>query len=424
MKIKFSFLFVCLLALASCGSKQPLLPRFVVISDTHFGSNRGDGAMSKVPRALKNLFGKQPLPDAVFVVGDLTDRGKPEEYDQLMSVFSDKTNVPEGVAIYFIGGFNHDRSPANDYSIYSEKVQQPLHQYIEIKGYPFITISEAVLKLDYTADFNVEALRFLSEKMADAALKYPGKPIFVFMHVPPLNTCYGSTVADGWGTDFFLPVLNRYPQAIVFSGHSHWPVGDPRSIHQGVFTAVNDGSTTYSEIENGTVDIGDHPEGYENITEGLIVNVVPDGHVAIERWDTYRNEEIMPQWLVEAPHDGSRFTYNHRDGLPAPAFASEAKPVVSLVAADTIVVTFPQAADNEVVHHYIVRICEGEQLIATFGKFSQFYRNSEAPSELSVSFSGLPAAKPLTAQVTAIDSYNNASRPIISDTFQAVMSEP
>ena len=28
-------------------------------------------------------------------------------------------------------------------------------------------------------------------------------------------------------------VLNEYPQAIVFAGHSHYPVGDPRSIHQG-----------------------------------------------------------------------------------------------------------------------------------------------------------------------------------------------
>ncbi|MDR3266404.1 MAG: metallophosphoesterase [Tannerella sp.] len=419
MKKNFIYLFLCLLAFAGCSSKQQSLPRFVVISDTHFGSNRGDGAMSKVPKALKNLFSKEPLPDAVFVVGDLTDRGKPEEYDQLISVFSDKTNVPEGVDIYFIGGFNHDHDrSANDYSTYSAKVKQPLHQYIEIKGYPFITISEAVLKLDYSADLNVEALRFLSEKLADAAQKYPGKPIFVFMHVPPLNTCYGSTVSDGWGTKFFLPVLNQYPQVIVFSGHSHWPIGDPRSIHQGIFTAVNDGSLTYSEIETGTVDIGDHPEAYENITEGLIVNVLSNKNIEIERWDTYRNEEIQPKWLVEAPHDGNHFTYNNRNGLPAPVFASEAKPVVTTVTSDSIVVTFPQATDNEVVHHYVVVIHDGEQVISKFGKFSQFYLNSEMPSTLSVSFSGLPSAKPLTAQVTAIDSYNNASPPIISEPFQ------
>ncbi|MDR3260900.1 MAG: metallophosphoesterase [Tannerella sp.] len=426
MKLKF-YLPLCLfLALAGCNSRQQL-PRFAVISDTHFGSDKGDGAMGKVPKTLKNLLSKEPLPDAVFVVGDLTDSGKPEQYEQLISVFSDKTNVPEGVAVYFIGGFNHDKSPSRDYDIYLEKVKQPLHQYIEIKGYPFITISEAVLQRDYTDAMNIEALQFLSEKMADAARKYPGKPIFVFMHVPPLNTCYGSTVSDGWGTDFFLPVLNQYPQAIVFSGHSHWPIGDPRSIHQGVFTAINDGSLTYSEIEKGTVDIGDHPEGYENITEGLIVNVLPNGNVEIERWDTYRNEEIQPKWLVEAPHDGSHFTYNNRNGLPAPVFASEAKPVVTLVTGDSIVVTFPQATDNEVVHHYLVDIMEGEQVISSFGKFSQFYLNSEMPAQLTVSFSALPPGKTLTAQVKAVDSYNNQSTPIKSEPFivsnvpQAVM---
>jgi hypothetical protein len=418
MKIKYIYLFFCLLALMGCRSEQQSLPRFVVISDTHFGRNTGDDAMSKVTKTLKNLLGKEPLPDAVFVVGDLTNRGKPEEYDQLISVFSDKTNVPEGVDIYFMGGFNHDKSPSQDYDIYSAKVKQPLNQYVEIKDYPFITISEAVLQLDYTADINVEALRFLSEKLEYAALKYPGKPVFVFMHVPPQNTCYGSTVSDGWGTDFFLPVLNRYPQAIVFSGHSHWPVGDPRSIHQGVFTTVNDGSLTYSEIEKGTVNIGDHPEGYENITEGLIVNVLSNGNVEIERWDTYRNEEIQPKWLVEAPHDGSNFTYKNRNGLPAPVFASGAKPVVTTVTSDSIVVTFPQATDNEVVHHYVVVVSEGEQVVSTFSKFSQFYLNSEMPVGLSVSFSGLPSAKSLTAKVTAIDSYNNVSPPIISEPFQ------
>ncbi|MDR3246425.1 MAG: metallophosphoesterase [Prevotellaceae bacterium] len=417
MKKKFIYLSLCLLAFMNCSCKQQL-PRFVVISDTHFGRNTGDSPMSKVPKTLKNLLGKEPLPDAVFVVGDLTNSGKPEEYDQLISVFSDKTNVPEGVDVYFMGGFNHDKSPSKDYDIYSEKVKQPLNQYIEIKGYPFITISEAVLQLNRKADINVESLRFLSEKLEYATRKYPGKPVFVFMHVPPLNTCYGSTVSDGWGTDFYLPVLNKYPQVIVFSGHSHWPVGDPRSIHQGIFTAVNDGSQTYSEIENGTVNIGDHPEGYENITEGLVVNVLPNGNVEIERWDTYRNEEILPEWLVEAPHDGSNFTYNNRNGLPAPVFASEAKPVATIVTDSSIVVTFPQATDNEVVHHYVIVVSEGEQEIARFSKFSQFYLNSKMPTELSVSFSGLPSDKALTAKVVAIDSYNNASPPIISEIFQ------
>jgi 3',5'-cyclic AMP phosphodiesterase CpdA len=406
-----SILLFCLAAvMAGCSSKPQELPRFVVVSDTHFGSEHGDGATVKVTRSLKNLLSKEPLADAVFVVGDLTERGKPEEYDQLLSVFSDTACVPKGVAVYFMGGLFHDAVTSGNYDIYRAKVPQPLNQYVEIKGYPFITLTEG--GHDAGAEVNVEARRFLSEKMADAALHYPGKPIFVFVHIPPLNTCYGSTERDSWGNDVFLSVLNRYPQAIVFSGHSHFPLGDPRSIHQGTFTTVNDGSLKYAEVEHGVVNIGYKPENYINVTEGVIVDVAENGDVEIERWDTRRNEEIRPKWIVRAPHDGSRFTYKNRDGLPAPLFPSGAKPGVSHLAGDSLVVTFPQATDNEVVHHYLVEITEKERVIASFSKFSQFYLNSDMPEELSVGFSGLPAGKERAVRVTAIDSYDNPSPPI------------
>ncbi|KAA6345290.1 3' 5'-cyclic adenosine monophosphate phosphodiesterase CpdA [termite gut metagenome] len=74
-------------------------PRFAVISDIHFGSKAEKGPTVKVPQALKNILGKERL-DALFIVGDLTNNGKEEEYDQLKSVFDDKTIVPEGIAVY------------------------------------------------------------------------------------------------------------------------------------------------------------------------------------------------------------------------------------------------------------------------------------------------------------------------------------
>jgi predicted phosphodiesterase len=408
-------LFVFITNFVSAQSRK--LPRFAVISDTHFENNKGEGAKVKVPKALKNLLKKTPLVDAVFVVGDLTNRGKPEEYDQLLSVFGDKTNVPEGIDVYYIMGFNHDRSGSNETENYLSKIKQPLHQYIEIKGYPFITISEGGVRRNAHND---EALTFLSDKLADASLKYPDKPIFVFMHVPPLNTCYGSLEHEGWGTDVFLPVLNQYPQVIVFSGHSHFPLGDPRSIHQDKFTVINDGSTTYSEVEPKLLNIGIHPENYEYVTEGVIVNIIENENVEIERWDTYRDEEILPKWLIESPHDGSRFTYKNRNGLPAPAFPRKTRPTVKNIANDSISVTFQQATDNDVVHHYIVEITDGKQIIASYKNFSQYYLNSQRPKQLSVIFSGLPKGKKLTAQIKAVDSYNNQSVPIISKPFKMI----
>jgi 3',5'-cyclic AMP phosphodiesterase CpdA len=410
------FLSAFLLGLYISATAQP---RFVVVSDTHFGSRTGLGASMKVPHSLKYLFGMSPKPDAIFVVGDITDRGKPEQYEEAFRVFSDPANVPEGVAVYFAGGNNHDNSGGVGYANFFI-LRQPLNQYAEIKGYPFISISEGGRPYNHpdSSLYNRVALAFLDEKMALAAQRFPGKPIFVFMHVPPENTCYGSLRSEGWGTPYYNSVLNRYPQAIVFGGHSHYPIGDPRSIDQKIFTSINDGSFNYSEVEQGVVSVGIHPEGYENVTEGLIVNVKPDGSVEIERHDTNLGEEISPRWTVDAPHDGSRFRYINRTGLPAPQFADNARPTVETAGGDSVRVTFPQASDNDIVHHYIVEIIDNKKVIASYSQFSLMYLNSKTPATLTVGFGKLPKGRKMKARATAVDSFENRSQPIESKTFR------
>ncbi|MDR1456163.1 MAG: metallophosphoesterase [Tannerella sp.] len=411
----FAMLFAAGVLFTAC-ERKPVV-RFTVISDTHFGHAM---AGENVVRSLKVLFAKRPLVEALFVVGDLTDNGRIEQYEQFVSVFGDKSLVPEGVALYFMLGNNHDRTCEDGKDIFMEKTGQPLRHYVDIGGYPFIAFSEGGRRSN---EFNRDAGQWLAGTMADAAQRCPGKPIFVFSHVPPLNTCYGSSVSDGWGTDIFLPVYNRYPQAIVFGGHSHFPVGDPRSIHQGVFTSVNDGSLYYSEIAPGEVDEGIHPPGFREVLEGLIVNVMPDGTVEIERWDTFRDEEILPRWVVEAPHDGSRFIYKDRDGLPAPVFGLDAV-LTGKLDGNTYEVTIPQASDNEAVFKYCIDFLKDGRTVYSSSIFSQFYLNSDMPEQLTRRFSGLPYGKTLTVQVTAADSYDNRSAPLAGETFTVPLHVP
>jgi predicted MPP superfamily phosphohydrolase len=395
--------------------EEPGYPRFIVISDTHFGNTTGRGPMEKVPKALKNLIGKTPEADAVFVVGDLTNGGEARQYDQLMSVFGDKATIPEGMPVYFMMG-NHDHYSGNGAaSLYMSKTGQPLNRYVTIKGYPFITVSETGSDQN---DFNAAAVKFLSDNLAKAAKECPGKPVFVFIHVPTVNTTYGSWVSGalpdgGWSTDAFKAVLDRYPQTVVFSGHTHYPLGDPRSIHQDRFTAVNTASTTYSEVEsNIELSGGTLPAGYENITEGLIVSVKENGDVELERWDTFRNEEIAPRWLLRAPHDGTAFTYKNRTGGLAPSFGDGEAPVVENIQPGSCTVSFPQASDDEVAHYYRVEILDGERVVGKRTVFSGFYLNSGMPDTLRVGIEGLPANTSCTARVTAYDSYRQASAPV------------
>ncbi|MDR1814522.1 MAG: metallophosphoesterase [Tannerella sp.] len=419
MKKIFVIIVAGLICCLSCQEKKEF--RFVVMSDTHFGKT---DAVEKVSRSLKCLLGKQPVAEAVFVVGDITDKGKKEQYEQAFATFSDKKNVPEGVKVYFIGGNNHDNQNEG-YKIISDILKQPMNQYVVINGYPFITVSEGGHPYNNpdSIEYNRVAKRFLEEKLAYASKKFKGKPIFVFMHVPPENTCYGSLREEGWGTPYFSETLNKYPQAVVFSGHSHYPIGDPRSINQNVFTSINDGSTTYGEVAKGEISIGIHPEKHNDVTEALIVNVSREGNLTIERWDTYRNEEILPLWTVEAPYDGTNFKYKNRDGLPSPSFKADDRVKASPVTSDSCIVTFPQATDNENVFSYKIDIFLSgindfsTTPVASWLLFSQFYLNSETPRSLTAALGGLKPKTEYKAVVTAFDSWKNASKPIVSDPF-------
>lgn len=396
-------------------------PRFAVISDTHFGNSWNEGPMVKVPKALKNLISKSPRIDAIFICGDLTDWGKPEQYKLFQQVFDDRSIVPADLPVYVMMG-NHDNYADNALQNYLV-LNQPYHQLIDIKGYPFITTS---MNGGGWNDYAPEEVAALAQNLKIASEKYPGKPIFVFTHVPPKNTVYGTCDGEGgWGSNILTATLSKYPQVIIFGGHSHFPVGDPRSIHQGVFTTVNDGSTTYSEIEPGVVNEGIHPDKAGYVTEGCIVNVDKDMNVEIERWDTYRNEEMLPRWTVKAPHDGSQFVYtSDRTGGEAPKWTAGSTVTVSDVQNEGCKVTFPQAVDDENVHHYVVELVSNGSVVAKHSIFSGFYLNSDMPETLTVKMEGVPDGLTMTARVIAWDSYKNTSEPLESEPFTTVAYEP
>ncbi len=439
-------------------------PSFAVISDTHFGNSQGEGPMVKVPKALKNLTSHKKL-DALFVVGDLTDWGTAPQYTQLTQVFKDKNNFTNPVdTMFFLMGNhdNYDGGAINNYKnglkSFNNGNEYPLEQYIVIKGYPFITLSQRSGSNTDANDASIGQNSYpkavqdsLSNWLERASRDFPGKPIFVFSHVPTKFSAYSSWPSEGdgtawptWSMKVLNPILNKYPQVVVFGGHSHYPIGDPRSIHQGVnpnssrqnfFTALNTGSTTYSEIHSPSVEPGNHPERYAYVTEGMILTVQPNEDVEIRRYDTYRNVEMHPEtpWVVKAPHDGTMFefadkrdaddtnVYNRpiRNGLPAPIFANEAQVTIDSYSTNSVTVTYPQATDNDYVFRYLVKIKRLDGTVEKeYRQFSQFYLTTEMPQQLTAQINGLTQNTSYIAEVTALDSYENASEPIVSAEFK------
>lgn len=415
-----AILFMSLIACSNETDTSPVVvqkgntnPYFAVISDLHAG--RPDSG-EKIIRTLRNITNKEYWLDAIFVVGDMTDNATESQYNGLIQIF--KTHVPNTIPVYYMLG-NHDQVWQNvdPESLYLDKLKQPINQYFDIKGFPFITIS--VRSVDPGMYYTQEEVDFLSASLRDASTRYPNRPIFVFAHVGLTNTVYGTAHHEGWGDNTFSSILKNYPQVVLFSGHSHFPLGDPRSIHQKNFTSVNVGTTSYSEIESGFTE-GEHPPGNEMVTEAVIVAVDEHINVNLERWDTYRNEEILPKWTLRAPHNGSHFPYANRAGGSTPYFNGSDKPTVKNITNTSCLISFPQANDDEVVHHYIVKVMKNNQVYKTMTVFSRFYLNSAIPSPLEVNVAGLEANTNYTINIAAVDSYHNTSEKIASDEFKTL----
>lgn len=426
---------------------------FAVISDTHVGNTCGAGYEVKVPQALRHLTGRGQL-DALVVVGDLTENGRADEYKTLVQLFGSKRNILNPVHHFLFMMGNHDNYDSNGQDNYMNGLKTfngnkdyPLHQYVLIKGYPFITISDLgsanndINNSDNGSNsYPTASVNMLESYLAQAAKDAPDKPIFVFTHVPPRWTCFSTWTEfenESWAMKVLNPVLNKYPQAVVFSGHSHYPLGDPRSIHQGTnpnserhnyYTVINTGTTTYSEIYPGAIDVGIFPDNYDCVTEGMIIEELPNGDIEIRRYDTYRNVEIDPEhrWILKAPFDGSQFQYadirdaddnpNHlalRDGLPAPAFDAGAQLKLKS-SRNNVKVTFPQATDDECVFRYNIRILKGETVVKNAFVFSQFYLTVDTPTQLSYTISGLTPNTEYKVEVIAYDSYDNKSSALIA----------
>lgn len=211
--------------------KQEARLTFAVISDVHVGDNCGVGYGVKIPQALQNLTRLGKL-DAMAVVGDLTNNGRTDQYKEFVQFFGSNQNILNPIDNFLFMMGNHDNYPSDNQGQknYQDGLQAfngnesyPLDQYVLIKGYPFITIScRAGYNNDDntsygTASYPATVVNTLKRYLKQAAEDAPGKPIFVFTHVAPRNTCYstwGDLEGAAWAMWRLNSVLNEYTDII------------------------------------------------------------------------------------------------------------------------------------------------------------------------------------------------------------------
>nr|WP_280157292.1 metallophosphoesterase [Priestia aryabhattai]MDH3131750.1 metallophosphoesterase [Priestia aryabhattai] len=203
---------------------------FPVISDVHI-KETGTLDLRTFQHALTQLNEQAPKQDAFVVVGDLADTGALKEYDRFFSVYN-QNKQSQAVSLFTIGNHEYRDSVTNQQAqqrFLSKTKMKALYFHQVIKGYHFIMLgTESRLT---AGDYSIKQINWLAEQLKIAKRDDPKKPIFVFIHQPINNTLYGK---NRWGIEvneqLLYNTLKPYPQVITFSGHTHHPLDDPRTI--------------------------------------------------------------------------------------------------------------------------------------------------------------------------------------------------
>ena len=299
---------------------RPLL-KIGVITDTHVGKTKESCARVKL---AYELFREQS-PDLIVNVGDIADLYYPTGYVAYReSVEEAYAGVPaekrpkelfvyagHDVLYYKPGVRVHVESgpevAANMKRLL--KIPNDLFAEGEVNGFPYVVVPQ----FGYFAKSSKSDEERFEKMVADAVNKYPGKPVFVFTHVPVRGT-----VRRGNGSESKRQMLNRYPQVVCFTGHTHGSLREERTIWQGEFTAVSAGCLQ----KWGPGLPGFSAPGMPNY--GALIADVYEDRILFHRFDVRDRKEPDPPWCIPWPFDPATAPYRpavRRVSVPAPNFA-------------------------------------------------------------------------------------------------------
>jgi len=315
-------LVACGLSLGAAAADEVRL-RVGIVSDVHFS---GAGQKPYFKRAL--AFFRDHGADAVMVAGDMTNSSRPVEWQAFAESWNeifpgDKAPDGRSVVKLFVSG-NHDGGGAAEAwpKYFGEKLEPVWLK--RVRGY-------AVVGAHWGRSKDVAA--FLQAH--DAELK-GDRPFFFVQHPHPHGTCQGDWA---WGNEpCATAALTNYPNAVAFSGHSHYPLTDERSIWQGAFTSVNTSSMSYSSDEYNLRDNSNgNSYGYTGLQRGHVTPrlgtsngkqglfmTVTDREIRLSRHSFFSAPASLgPDWVFPVGRSAPKpYAFATRAaGRSAPAFA-------------------------------------------------------------------------------------------------------
>lgn len=463
MKIKtkflllFAVLFTSILCLVSCFGATPQVPqqapteeftpilRFAVTSDVHIRSNdtkksaqdcQSHEILEHFCQSIYAYSESQSYNklDAVFFVGDFTQTGYDDEFEDFFNLVNqyakEETLVRAVLGNHEFRATRYDDGTSTDDRYSLTSVNATIEKYkaygaydeadthLVIGGYHFI-----ILNMDRYVDyikFSPSRLTWLKNELEIAAKDDATgeKPIFVFQHMPASGTVNG--IQSG-GDSALREVLNQFPQVVDFSGHSHRPITDPRSIWQGEFTAINTGGLAYLSIpllmndkytsvhavdNNGAWEKSGSEEEIRNAGLYYFVEIDAEHQIRLVAYNLYTDSVESVTMLGNVGSEKALGSFEARkEASAAPTFATGASLSPVFIGKNRAILSIPQASCDCGVGSYRVEFYQNNTLIDTTYRLSCNHLGAAMPAYISAPLENLTPSTAYTVKVFPVSTW-------------------
>ena len=417
--------------------------------------------------SLRNHFQlcKEQGVDVIFMNGDITNNAISEYYDlyeeALTGVFgTDESKYPE--IIWNMGNHewwdDQEKETANAVKLFKQharignvEAQTTVTYYLDddeilptyykvIKGIPFLVIS-GENSAGEIGDAMKEEIAGWLEDISKLESVIEGGPIYVAYHYA-LHT----TLTHGNGAYpqalVLEELLENYPQAIVFTGDTHYSGVNERAINQVEFTTINIGSSSYSRMDKMSATMtGD--EHFDNMkikggktSDELLGNAnfkheyTPTIHLmktfdnlntSIDRYFSTDDAEhpihINKTWNIPRGSNPDNFKYTY-DRFVNPDAAQELYSANGVSWANNaevkfgvkngqMTVIFPDTNEYHYTEHFKIEVTGNTT--KTYDVVSNYYKYNLEPENLYYVLDDLPDGDSYSVKVTAYDYFDNPS---------------
>ena len=380
--------------------------RFVVYTDTHNENENVDDLFETVYKLYDNDKDYKGV-DAVIGLGDFTSIGTEPDYEAYVETIK-KYERKETKIINILG--NHEMKNKSATELFKKYFGYEPNTVTEINGFTFLCFSGSEHITEWT--FPVKDLKWAADELEKAESKANGKPIFVFQHPHNFGTVYGSTI---WCSPQTNAIWAGHSNVVNFSGHSHFPADDPRSINQTTYTSVGVGAMARFELDNRYI-VGQHPDGYDMAAEFCCVEADNDGSVRIREYDL-NSDTYFNEYFIENVNDKSTFAYTYKN-LKAhdstPVFDEKTLLKTHINDNGEWVISFNEATDNYIVHDYIIKITDenGKKVLNKTYVDDYYVIDGDDTADFRIPAETLEEGKTYTAYITAVNAYHMKSEVI------------